>query len=146
MHAAASGASIPPDLQYDSFTSPLSSISPRFRAPWVVLSRTSRLRCGMLFRSFVHAFWQSERNSMDCCGASFFSKAKYQVKEPHLRLSICLCRFFHTMSAKRAFRPARRAEIVRMLFVGLRSGTEAWDSKFEVRNRKPGEWDSGLEG
>lgn len=80
--------------------------------------------CGMGHAiSFVcAAFWQSERNSMDCCGASFSSKAKYQVREPHLRLSIRLCCFFHTMSAKRAFRLARRAEIVRMLFVGLGSG------------------------
>lgn len=84
--------------------------------------RTSRLRYGMLFRSFVHAFWQSERNSMDCCGASFSSKAKYQAREPCLRLSIRLCCFFHTMSAKRAFRLARSVEIVRMLFVGLGSG------------------------
>lgn len=76
----------------------------------------------MLFRSFVHAFWQSERNSMDGCGASFSSKAKCQVKEPYLRLSIRMRCFFHTMSAKRAFRLARRAEIVRMLFVGLGSG------------------------
>lgn len=107
---------------------------------------TSRLRHGMLFRSFVHAFWQNERNSMDGCGASFSSKAKYQVREPHLRLSIRLCCFFHTMSAKRAFRLARRAEIVRMLFVGLGSGTETWDSRFGMRNREPGEWDSGFEG
>lgn len=50
------------------------------------------------------------------------------------------------MSAKRAFRLARRAEIVRMLFVGLGSGTETWDSRFGMRNREPGEWDSGFEG
>lgn len=82
----------------------------------------------MLFRSFVHAFWQSERNSMDCCDASFSSKEKYQVREPCLRLSIRLRCFLHTMSAKRAFRLAKRAEIVRMLFVGLGPGTETWDS------------------
>lgn len=101
---------------------------------------TSRLRYGMLFRSFVHAFWQSERNSMDCCGASFSSKAKYQVREPHIRLSIRLCCFFHTMSAKRAFRLARRAEIVRMLFVGRGSEIETRESelRFGVRGSRFG--------
>ena len=147
MYAVADGVSIrtrsAAQLLHPAVQLDLASISSALGCFWL---RTSRLRYGMLFRSFVHAFWQSGRNSTDGCGASFSSKAKYQVREPYLRLSIRMRCFFHTMSAKRAFRLARRAEIVRMLFVGLGSGTETWDSRFGMRNREPGEWDSGFEG